>query len=394
MIIFQSLVLMWLVLLTAGSTVTLGQGHTLTKETSPWRSEEHEASTFKATSDVADISEPSVAAVKVDEPMSESATPLQQRPQFAVSTMSINITTSLNNSALMLPNESTESTTAATKPQFEDTAPTTNLLTNQTSDSSSAVTSTPMSPDQNQSTEQNAVSTSDNQTSTSPSRSTEFLLTSPMTIKPVTDESTRTNPSVAHTDDLHSTLPLTTKKIPIRTTGTKKGKDPPEDNSKKKDSHATIVASIIGGALIIMIIGFIAIFFRKQKSKQQHVLTKDWAGPSPFLENSTENSHANFMLSNRISVSSFLPQRLSRKLSLLPEEDQELDEIMTGATFGGKRDERSFLASEQAENSLQESNGTAAAMPEVKSQGNGTGSSCHAHKEGHTDENSESDSAK
>lgn len=396
MIIFQSLFLMWLVSLTAGSTVPSGQDHTLpylTMETSNWQLTEHEASTFKATSEVSDIWKPSVAAVKEDEPASESATPPQQRPQFAASTMSTNVTASLNNSALMLRNESTESTTAATEPQFEDTAPPTNLVTNQTSDPSSAVTWMPTSPSQNQSTEQNAESTDDNQASTSPSQSTEFLSTPPTPTKPDKDESTRTNPSITPTDDLHSTLPFATKKMPVRTTQAKKGKDTPGGNSKKSDSHATIVASIIGGALIMMIIGFIAIFVRKRKYKQQQVLTKDWAGPSPFLENNTENGHGNLTSSNRISISSFLPQRLSRKLSLLPEEDQELDDIMPGTTFGGKR-EASFLDSEQAENSLEESNGTAAAAPEVKSQGNGTGFSSHAYEAPYTDENSESDRPK
>lgn len=355
MTIFQSLVLMWLVSLTVGSTVTLGQDHTLphlTMRTSNWQLTEHEASTFKATSDVSGTWKPSVAAVKVDEPTSESATPPQQRPPFAASTMSMNITASLNNSALMLRNESTESATAATEPQFEGTTLPTNLVTNQTSDPSSAVTWMPTSPYQNQSTEQNAQSTANNQTSTSPSRSTEFLSTLPTPTKSVKDDLTRTNPSVTPTDDLHSTLPFATKKTPVRTTRTKKGKDPPGDNSEKGDSHATIVASIIGGALIMMTIGFIAIFVRKQKYKQQQVLTKDWAGPSPFLENNSENGHGNLTSSNRILISSFLPQRLSRKLSLLPEEDQELDDIMTGTTFGGKR-EASFLASEQAENSLE-----------------------------------------
>lgn len=395
MIIFQSLFLMWLVSLTAGSTVTSGQDHTLphlTIETSNWQLTEHEASTFKATSDVSDIWKPSVAAVK-DEPASESATPTQQRPQFAASTMSTNVTASQNNSALMLRNESTESTTAATEPQFEDTAPPMNLVTNQTSDPSSAVTWMPTSPYQNQRTEQNAESTDDNQASTSPSQSTEFLSTPPTPTKPDKDESTRTNPSITPTDDLHSTLPFATKKMPVRTTQAKKGKDPPVGNSKKLDSHATIVASIIGGALIMMIIGFIAIFVQKRKYKLQQVLTKDWAGPSPFLENNTENGHGNLTSSNRISVSSFLPQRLSRKLSLLPEEDQELDDIMPGTTFGGKR-EASFLDSEQAENSLEESNGTAAAAPEVKSQGNGAGFSSHAYEAPYTDENSESDRPK
>lgn len=364
MIIFQSLISMWLLSLTVDSVVTLGQDHTslssLTEKTSNWQSIEHEEYTLKATSAVENIQKPSVSAATVDETMSESATIPQQRPQFAGSTMSTDATASLNNSALTLPNESPENTSAPTEPQTSDTSLAVTWMT---------------SPNQNRSTEKNAESIGNNQT-TSPSESTEFLSTSLTPSKPVQDGSTRTHLSVKPTGDLHSTLPLNTRKMPIQTIWPKKGKDSQGDNSKRRESHATVVASVMGGALAAMIIGFIAIFVWKQKHKQQQVVTKDWAGPSPFLENNTSNGHMNFTSSSRISVSSFLPQTLSRKLSLLPEEDQELEDIIMGTTFGGTQ-EVSCLASEHVKNSLQESNETVAAMPEVKSEGNGTGSSSH-----------------
>lgn len=383
---------MWLLSLTAGSAVTPNQDHTflhVTEETSNWRSTEYEASTFKATSAVADIQNLSVAAVKVDETSRSATTPLQGL-QFAASTMSMNntmsmnITASLNNSGLTLPNESTESTNTTTEPQHEDTAPPLSMVTNQTSEPSSAVTWMPTSPDQNQSTERNAESTSDNETPTSPSQSTKIFSTPPRFTEPVSVESTSTNPSVT-TDDIVNTSPLTTRKRTVLA----EGKDAPQNKPKKRDNPGTIVASIIGGALVMMIIGFIAIFVKRKKYKQQQVMTKDWAGPSPFLENSTDNGHVNLTSSNRISFSSFLPQRLSRKLSLLPEEDQELEEIMTGTTFGGKQ-EAQFLDSEQAEDSPQESNGTAStAAPEVQIEGTSTGSSSQANEAPSMDKNSE-----
>lgn len=378
---FKNMGLMCLLSLTLLSTLTLSQDHTLpylTGETLNWQSTEREASTFKATSGVTDIQKPSAAAMKDDR--NRSATPPQQRLQFEV-------TTSLDNSGLMLPYDSTGSTNTSTEAQFEDTAPPSSIVTDQTSEPFSAETWMPTSPNQNQITEDNARSTSDDQTPTSPSLPTNIFSTLPKSSMPVNEESTRTNPSVKTTDNLLSILPSSTPKMLVLTTQAQKREDLPQNNSKKMDNPGIVVASIIGGALVMMIIGFIGIFIQRKKYKQQQVLTKDWAGPSPFLEN-TDNGNVNLMSSNRISFSSFLPQRLSRKLSLLPEEDQELEDIMTGTTFGGKQ-EAPFPASEQAENGLQKSNGTAAGALEVKIEGNSTESSSQANEEPPRDKNSE-----
>lgn len=384
---WKKMVLMWLLVLTAGSAVTLSQDHTLppmTEETSNWLSTKHEASTFKATSSVSGIQTASVAAVKGDD-SNRSATPRQQGLQFEASTVSMNVTTSLNNSDSTLPNNSSESTNIPTEPPLtsKDTAPPSSRVTNQTSTPYSAVTWTPTSPNINQTTGHRAQSTGDDQPPTSPSLSNPFFSTQPIQSTPGKVESTRTNPSVKTTEDLLSSLPLTTKKSLVRTTRTKK--DPPQSNSKTTNDSGIIVACIIGGALVIMLIGFIVIFFQRKRYKQQQVLTKDWAGPSPFLENNADNGHVNLTSANRISFSSFLPQRLSRKLSLLPEEDQELEDIITGTTFGGKQ-ETSGKAETQ---SIHESNGTAAGAPEVKIEGNSTGTSSQANEEPPTDKNLE-----
>lgn len=138
-----------------------------------------------------------------------------------------------------------------------------------------------------------------------------------------------------------------------------------------------------------MMVGFIIIYVKKRKIKRQQISTKDWAGPSPFLDSRTDNGEVTLRSSNRISISSFLPQRLSRRLSLLPEEDQEMEDITEGTTFGGKHRKVSF-APEVTKNG-QESNGTAAAVTEMKSTGNATGnsvSSSQTNEAPSTDENS------
>lgn len=361
------MVFMGLLSLIAGSAVTLNQDHT-SPSLNEWRSTDHEASAFIATSATADVQTPSVAAVRVDDTTQGATTP-RRGLHFAASTMSTNAT----------------AMRTTIEPQSEDTSPPSSMVPNQNSDPSSAASWMPTSSDQTQSTKLNVESTTDNQTPTSPSQSTEFFSTPPMQTEPVKDESTTTNPSVT-ADDSAKTSPFTTKKMIVLATEVKKQKNPPQDNSKKSDTPGIIVASIIGGALAMMIIGFIVIFIRSKKYKQQQVQTKDWAGPSPFLENNTNNGHVSLTSSNRISFSSILPQRLSRKLSLLPEEDQELDDIMTGTTFGGKK-EAQFLATDQAE---KESNGTAAAAAEeVEIEGNAVGSSSQANEAQAADKNSE-----
>lgn len=115
-----------------------------------------------------------------------------------------------------------------------------------------------------------------------------------------------------------------------------------------------------------MMVGFLVIYIKKRKLQRQQITTKDWAGPSPFLEGGADNGQVTLRPSNRISLSSFLPQRLSKRLSLLPETDEELED-MTPGTFGDKHQEALF-AQEVAGNDEQESNGSPV-VPEMKSTG-------------------------
>ncbi|KAK1785779.1 hypothetical protein P4O66_003171 [Electrophorus voltai] len=74
------------------------------------------------------------------------------------------------------------------------------------------------------------------------------------------------------------------------------------------------------------------------RRKKKQIINSDWAGPSPFLEGSIEPNlpsepfHQN--KSKRISLHSFLPQQLSNRLAMLPEDDLHMVDVSGGCTFG------------------------------------------------------------
>lgn len=161
--------------------------------------------------------------------------------------------------------------------------------------------------------------------------------------------------------------PSTATKKPKVTMPTS-GQLSPKKNLKNETNYGTIVAGIIGGALAVMMVGFLVIYVKKRKLQRLQITTNDWAGPSPFIEGGTNNGQANLQSSNRVSLSSFLPHRLSRKLSLLPEANEELEDMTPGMTFLDHHQETTF-AQEVVKKDAQESNGTAVAVPEMKSTG-------------------------
>ncbi|KAK5602947.1 hypothetical protein CRENBAI_019558 [Crenichthys baileyi] len=113
------------------------------------------------------------------------------------------------------------------------------------------------------------------------------------------------------------------------------------NKAKKKDSqHGKVVAAIIGAALSLMIVGFLLICMHKQRLQKQQT-TMNWAGPSPFLEGTANNGNVVLRSSNHISFTSFLPHRLSRRFSLLPETN-EMKEITLGATIEEKHKGSTF----------------------------------------------------
>ncbi|XP_072247888.1 uncharacterized protein [Leuresthes tenuis] len=168
-------------------------------------------------------------------------------------------------------------------------------------------------------------------------------------------KSTSTHP-VTSGNAVGSTGPHTTTVSPVfHITNSKKKQD-----SKKGTNDGKVVAGLIGGALALMMIGFLVIYIKKWRFQKQQITTTDWAGPTPFLVGEDDNGQVTLRSSNRISLSSFLPQRLSKRLSLLPEMDEELQDMTPSATFGGKKQGNTFGKDGQV------NNGSSIVIPEIK----------------------------
>lgn len=148
---------------------------------------------------------------------------------------------------------------------------------------------------------------------------------------------------------------------PKKTTKLEGDKDKP--NTGKY--HSKVVAGLIGGSLLIMMAGFLIIFLKKRRLQKQKLTSKDWAGPSPFLESGSNNSDIERQSSNRISLSSFLPQRLSKRLSLLPEADEEMEDMAPTITFGSQHSEN-LNGKKTDGNGVQERNGFSVVVADVK----------------------------
>ncbi|XP_007236922.3 mucin-17 [Astyanax mexicanus] len=163
---------------------------------------------------------------------------------------------------------------------------------------------------------------------------------------PVTDETVTTSvtmvgktPTAAPTSSLTTqpTKKPTNKKILPVTPETQ------DQSNAKKNNTGPIVASLIGSALVLMFIAIAVILFRKRRMQKRQLDNPDWAGPSPFLDsdihpNSSKQGDEELFPTKRdtkrISLHSFLPQRLSQRLSLLVEEDVQMNDMVVNSTFG------------------------------------------------------------
>uniref|UniRef100_A0A3B1KLK4 Uncharacterized protein n=1 Tax=Astyanax mexicanus TaxID=7994 RepID=A0A3B1KLK4_ASTMX len=166
------------------------------------------------------------------------------------------------------------------------------------------------------------------------------------TTGPVTDETVTTSvtmvgktPTAAPTSSLTTqpTKKPTNKKILPVTPETQ------DQSNAKKNNTGPIVASLIGSALVLMFIAIAVILFRKRRMQKRQLDNPDWAGPSPFLDsdihpNSSKQGDEELFPTKRdtkrISLHSFLPQRLSQRLSLLVEEDVQMNDMVVNSTFG------------------------------------------------------------
>ncbi|XP_029922163.1 protein EVI2B [Myripristis murdjan] len=173
-----------------------------------------------------------------------------------------------------------------------------------------------------------------------------------------------------HTEGMHKTSMATTRKPLIVMTKAKKKPKTQEkntDNKSKANNHGIAVAWIIGAALVLMLVGFLVIYVKKQKLQKQQVNTRDWAGPSPFLDGAHDsNGQVEMRSFNRVSLTSFLPQRLSRRLSLLQEMDEE--DIKTDSTFRDNPPGSTF-GIEVAKDDTQAGNETAVVVSEKTQMG-------------------------
>ncbi|XP_038549686.1 uncharacterized serine-rich protein C215.13 [Micropterus salmoides] len=358
---FTRLIFIWLLPLTGSSTVTSGQDHNFTHVTAGEVGNKltHDQLTTQELSSLNPLSEVSGKHSLQTTPTTPSKTFL---PNIQTAPTPNPISSQLNNSIVGI-NSSTEVTTSAT--------------TMETSHGSNPTITTrvpPMLSSSTQSLDTGKTSTfqltSDKMTRQT--QSTNLISTTTSSTKHVDSKSTSTRPVTGGdaTQSTKSSMAMT--KTPFtHTTRAKKRQNSLEKKAKPKQetTHSKAVAGLIGGALVLMMVGFLVIYIKKQKLQRQQITTTDWAGPSPFLEGGADNGQVTLRSSNRISLSSFLPLRLSKRLSLLPETDEELEDMTPGTTFGNKHQGSSF-GQVVDENDVQEGNNeTAIVVLEMKSTG-------------------------
>lgn len=223
---------------------------------------------------------------------------------------------------------------------------------------------TPSSSAQTQST--NQVPT---RPSTRPTPSTSLVSTANASTEPVENTTANASPVTAtQSPSLHRTPKATTKTPSVHVATTKERRPGGKEEPAKGSNHSKAVAGVIGGALVVMMVGFLLIYIKKRKLQKQQITTGDWAGPSPFLEGGANNGQVTMRPSNRISLSSFLTQRLSKRLSTLPDAGEELEDLTPASTFGGEH-KGSLFGREAGGSDGGGSNGPAGDVPERKSNG-------------------------
>ncbi|XP_017550458.1 protein EVI2B [Pygocentrus nattereri] len=140
----------------------------------------------------------------------------------------------------------------------------------------------------------------------------------------------------------------------------KKNKPETSNNSQQgkekqnKNNAGPIVAALIGSVLVLMLIAIVVILAKRHRMHKKKLENPDWAGPSPFLEGDTQHGNGEdgpFQRrdTKRISLHSFFPQRLSQRLSLLVEEEVQMNEIAVSSTFGKNEQPQNGKPAEEQE---------------------------------------------
>uniref|UniRef100_A0A3B4BSH1 Uncharacterized protein n=1 Tax=Pygocentrus nattereri TaxID=42514 RepID=A0A3B4BSH1_PYGNA len=151
-----------------------------------------------------------------------------------------------------------------------------------------------------------------------------------------------------------SAVPQTnmTTKWSKQTQGTEGTKASPK--KQNKNNAGPIVAALIGSVLVLMLIAIVVILAKRHRMHKKKLENPDWAGPSPFLEGDTQHGNGEdgpFQRrdTKRISLHSFFPQRLSQRLSLLVEEEVQMNEIAVSSTFGKNEQPQNGKPAEEQE---------------------------------------------
>ncbi|XP_041795942.1 cell wall integrity and stress response component 2 [Chelmon rostratus] len=393
---FASRIFIWLLPLTASTTVTSGQNHNFMNVMTGVVGNKfphsqlttQEASMLNTLSEVSgrNIRQSNIVDVNLTEEKmtthsTKSSLQTTQTMPSKIFLSNIQTATTPSNSISFQLKSSTVRMKSTTEVQFKVTTSATMAVTSQASNPTT-ITNVPSmlrSSIQSQDTGNTAASqfTSGKITHLSrhPTQFTVLISTTTTSSKRVEDKSISTSPvtgdDAMQSTGLYKTLLATANTPLIHITEAKKRQDPAEKNAKSKNgtNHSKAVAGLVSGALVLMMIGFLLIYIKKQKLQRQQITTRDWAGPSPFLEGGADNGQATLRSSHRIPLSTFLPQRLSKRMSLLPEKDDESEDMTPGTTFGDKHQE-SIFGLEVDVNDVQKSNGSAAVVPEMKHTGN------------------------
>ncbi|XP_073345100.1 uncharacterized protein [Pagrus major] len=374
---FVSLIFICLLPHTASRTVTSGQNHNFTNVMTGGLTRQ-EASSLNQLSEISGHGVTQSIIVDVNPTVEKTTKPtteplLQRSPSKTPSTTpsqtsipNIQTAATLISSTLSQLNSSTEDMKPTTEVDFEVSISTTVVIPssrNPTTKHSILMGSTPSQDTGKTVTSQFTIDKLP-YPSTGPTQPTDLILTTTTSTKTDEHKSTSTSTTTGG-DSMQSTGLYMTKRPFIHSTKAKKRQDSPYKNRKK---HSKAVAGLIGGALVLMMVGFLLIYIKKRKLQRQQITTTDWAGPSPFLEGGADNGQVTLRSSNRISLSSFLPPRLSKRLSLLPETDEELKDIRPGTTFGDKHRE-GISDQEEDGNDGQDSNGGAVVVTKIRNTG-------------------------
>ncbi|XP_048015898.1 protein EVI2B [Megalobrama amblycephala] len=114
-------------------------------------------------------------------------------------------------------------------------------------------------------------------------------------------------------------------------------------NDTQQANPGAAVAAVIGTTFVLMFIAIIFILLRKRKMQKKRLENPEWAGPSPFLDGDVQPNLPNMDESetitrqgfNQVSISRYLPQRLSKHLTLGRNTSEEvlMGDILQGSTF-------------------------------------------------------------